>query len=525
MLKSTSPAAPSLLGHGQYFFSTARTRAAPHPRGHGAACCALLLVLAGGAFGAWEPEIEAKGRSWNALIEQELDRSMALYERPASLDAAEALLLEILGDPYRLVLVVGNRLVVDRRLLLQKKGMHHIEFLNEDQLVREGCPTPANMRLNRVKPKSKLRQKDATPLPRLVIAKRYGYDQCGILVPNCYFDDLTKWGRLAETITDPDCDDEAGNFARTEAVALTAAHPDVFDVKCLECDVRDEARQFRPARDERATRPTSKAPISPVFQSFRLMFGRAIIPRNGLDAWMGFPGTRASKRRRISRFPRRFCPRHVFADETKRHLGDLRKLGASHVDKSSFGRYQFQLNLPGSVSGSYSRNLNHLWLLGSVIAMWDAPYVEWYYPALAEGVTHLALNRSTALDAVRDVPRRAVETMLRNARAVYDRLLCPDCLAAYMRTLVRKMRAYFRLGDVLDDPARLRRVLERLDVASLELLLELAAHTNDTAVEAKLNDAKPWRQRRRGDKGGTFTLGGGAGPSRAARGRGLAESD
>ena len=139
-------------------------------------CCALLLVLASGAFGAWEPEIEAKGRSWNALIEQELDRSMALYERPASLDAAEALLLEILGDPYRLVLVVGNRLVVDRRLLLQKKGMHHIEFVksvmerapldnfayqwewnadgfnSEDQLVREGCPTPANMKLNRVKP-------------------------------------------------------------------------------------------------------------------------------------------------------------------------------------------------------------------------------------------------------------------------------------------------------------------------------------------------------------------------------------
>lgn len=162
----------------------------------------------------------------------------------------------------------------------------------------------------------------------------------------------------------------------------------------------------------------------------------------------------------------------------------------------------------------------------------------------------LALNRSTALDAVRDVPRRAVETMLRNARAVYDRLLCPDCLAAYMRTLVRKMRAYFRLGDVLDDPDRLRRVLERLDVASLELveftirekkihinfittrnqLLELAAHTNDTAVEAKLNDAKPWRQRRRGDKGGTFTLDGGGGRRRpvsraAAAGRGLAESD
>ena len=36
---------------------------------------------------------------------------------------------------------------------------------------------------------------------------------------------------------------------------------------------------------ERATFPTSKAPSSAVFHSFRLMFGRAIISRNGLDAW------------------------------------------------------------------------------------------------------------------------------------------------------------------------------------------------------------------------------------------------
>ena len=274
--------------------------------------------------------------AWRARMAAELDRSLALYARPRDADEAEQLVRRLLGDPYRSVLVLRNRLIFDRRLFSRAKVMHHVEFVrsvmeagpsdnfayqfewnanganSEDQLVREGCPTPANMRLNRVKPKSKLRQKDATPLPRLVIAKRYGYDQCGILVPNCYFDDLTKWGRLAETITDvaaglpfekrdgrvfwrgsirtePDCDDEAGNFARTEAVALTAAHPDVFDVKCLECDVRDEARQFRPARDETATRPTSEAPISAVFQSFRLMFGRAIIPRNGLDAWMGFP--------------------------------------------------------------------------------------------------------------------------------------------------------------------------------------------------------------------------------------------
>ena len=35
--------------------------------------------------------------------------------------------------------------------------------------------------------------------------------------------------------------------------------------------------------------PTSKAPFSAVFHSFRLIFGRAIISRNCLEAWMLFP--------------------------------------------------------------------------------------------------------------------------------------------------------------------------------------------------------------------------------------------
>ena len=40
---------------------------------------------------------------------------------------------------------------------------------------------------------------------------------------------------------------------------------------------------------ERATFPTSKAPISAVFHSFWLILGRAIASRNGLEAWMLFP--------------------------------------------------------------------------------------------------------------------------------------------------------------------------------------------------------------------------------------------
>ena len=42
-------------------------------------------------------------------------------------------------------------------------------------------------------------------------------------------------------------------------------------------------------QDKRAKFPTSKAPISAVFHSFRLIFGRAIISRNGLEAWTLFP--------------------------------------------------------------------------------------------------------------------------------------------------------------------------------------------------------------------------------------------
>ena len=41
--------------------------------------------------------------------------------------------------------------------------------------------------------------------------------------------------------------------------------------------------------EKRAKFPTSKAPLSAIFHSFRLIFGRAIISRSAFDAWMLFP--------------------------------------------------------------------------------------------------------------------------------------------------------------------------------------------------------------------------------------------
>ena len=99
----------------------------------------------------------------------------------------------------------------------------------------------------------------------------------------------------------------------------------------------------------------------------------------------------------------------------------------------------------------------------------QAPYVEYYYPALADGVTHLSLNRTTAVQRLRSLDRQATARLVRNARRVADELICPECLVNYWRLLVAKMRAYFGIANVLDDPERLRRVLEALPFDDLEL--------------------------------------------------------
>ena len=56
------------------------------------------------------------------------------------------------------------------------------------------------------------------------------------------------------------------------------------------CPRTSRASRSTPGQHKRAKFPTSKAPIAAIFHSFWLIFGRAIISRNGLEAWMLFPG-------------------------------------------------------------------------------------------------------------------------------------------------------------------------------------------------------------------------------------------
>ena len=53
--------------------------------------------------------------------------------------------------------------------------------------------------------------------------------------------------------------------------------------------LRLDGVQQEAGQDKRAKFPTSKPHISAVFHSFRLIFGRAIISPNTLEAWMLFP--------------------------------------------------------------------------------------------------------------------------------------------------------------------------------------------------------------------------------------------
>ena len=135
----------------------------------------------------------------------------------------------------------------------------------------------------------------------------------------------------------------------------------------------------------------------------------------------------------------------------------------SRASWEDFGRYAYQLNLPGSVSGSYSRNLNHLWAVGSVVALWDAAYVEFYYPALKEGETHLGLSRADAIDVLQKQTPETRRQLIEQAKRVNEELLCPQCLANYWRLVVHKMRDRFRLSEVLDTPKKLKEVIQKLN--------------------------------------------------------------
>ena len=132
------------------------------------------------------------------------------------------------------------------------------------------------------------------------------------------------------------------------------------------------------------------------------------------------------------------------------------------------------LNLPGSTSGSYSRNLNHLWSLDSVVLLWRDGVKEWYYPALEHGVTHLDVDKTDLVKAVRGLeadPGKASK-LRKGAKRVEYAFTTPESLADYLIEVLRRAGQRF-FSDVLDDACTARDFFAtRVDCKKLGFLAE-----------------------------------------------------
>ncbi|KAJ8606754.1 hypothetical protein CTAYLR_009562 [Chrysophaeum taylorii] len=370
----------------------------------------VVLLWSGLVWSHWTPELAWDGTMRDRVV-RELRRSVAASPRVLQ---PERHLARVLGVAEKVILVVEGRIFVSakHRNLNKHKPQYHLKFL-QSILESSSMPNFAYVFEEEAKGAS-----DDGDLPFVAIAKWKGYEQPGVLVPNPYFANVTTWGREMRRLERPSWDDrdprclwrgaiitkeckqDTGNHARFCAVVRSVEHPSLIDA-----------------------RPVGR------FE-----------PRNpSLDP------------------PRdRYCSRMAY-DATMREIATSARNASAFLvpfmASSNFSRYQYLLNLPGVMGGSYSRNLNLLWNAGSVVLLWDARHVEWYYAALRHNVTHVGVGCDTLVEQMRNLradPALAL-ALRKNAKRVYDAFLAPEALVWYMQHLARALRDHSQMGLVLDD--------------------------------------------------------------------------
>ena len=169
------------------------------------------------------------------------------------------------------------------------------------------------------------------------------------------------------------------------------------------------------------------------------------------------------------------CQKYV--EDFNSGLGRGANVGGWAKRYDAYRRAKYLLNLPGAYTGSYSKNANHLWRTGGVFLRWVAPYVEWYHPALVHGENYLDVSRhsvAATVDALEANPT-AAEAIGRAGRDIHDAFLCPVqcmnqipaarpdslfdfrtgpmCLVRFLKTTLEAYHEHLGLGLVLDDPA------------------------------------------------------------------------
>ena len=333
------------------------------------------------------------------------------------------------------VWIVDGKLYVHKRFLEEVKNRLHLRFM-WSVLTKEDWRLDSQ----RTKDLQKLKTKkiaysfsmgstgdlslDCDMITTFVIAKKHP-KECGILFPNPYFNDLSVWkeemsellkiadqrhwelrthklfwrGQLTAQGTPTSCDGASGKFARLSALTLSSTNPNFFDIKAIEC-----------------TMEWNSTYCSHIYN----------YTRDEIEAM-------------------RHCSRLI---------------GKEYVHEK-FSRFSMFLDLPGGSRGSYSRNLNHLWLMGGVVFIWTGPMMEkegaeqWYFPALKDKHTHRIINRETAKSVVLHVLNNSKERkhLVANARGVANHFLCAHCQVEYVVTaLTRVQQSMSAFSTLLNNP-------------------------------------------------------------------------
>eukprot|EP00635_Sarcinochrysidales_sp_CCMP3193_P000316 CAMPEP_0118912522 /NCGR_PEP_ID=MMETSP1166-20130328/13725_1 /TAXON_ID=1104430 /ORGANISM="Chrysoreinhardia sp, Strain CCMP3193" /LENGTH=957 /DNA_ID=CAMNT_0006852041 /DNA_START=17 /DNA_END=2887 /DNA_ORIENTATION=+ len=420
---------------------------------------------------------------------------------PTDLDVARLYLRSVLWRRKDTILIYENRIYADRYLLENDKARKHINFLASMSRHRAlpnvayimhlgstgqghggffGTPTNHNSTtwenvwktLGVGNPQRRQRRKRRKLLildqeeltdeehlmirvPSLSIAKMEGYEQPSILIPNMYFgnSDLDTWSKeiklfqqVAETRNFDDrrpavfwrggirrndgdsCDEDVGNYARLAAASLSLADPMVFDIKCVDSDHKSSSSSIC-HKLHKARLPCEKERDYDARMRSAVAYPEAII--------------------------------------------------GEYVHREDFSKFQFLLNLPGSLRGSYSRNLNHLWALDSVVLLWNESgandkVVEWYYPALKDNVTHVDIDKDSAVAKVREIRRdpRHLKSLRAEARKIHERYLAPEALTRYFLRAFQLLRGTFDLAPILDYPATFEAELDAAVTCSKLSVLE-----------------------------------------------------
>jgi len=109
-----------------------------------------------------------------------------------------------------------------------------------------------------------------------------------------------------------------------------------------------------------------------------------------------------------------------------------------HVPQTNFSFYRYLLHMPGSATGSYSRNLQYLWTHGAVVLIWRHSAAEWYYRHLQDGVHYVAVDETSLYDTLR---RLDADPNLQAALRAGSRHFATDHLSG--RALVDRWRSVF----------------------------------------------------------------------------------